>query len=238
MSAPIVEICLEGPAKNALGSTLMRHLDQALDEAAGRPVLLTGSGDAFSAGLDLREISGLDAEGMRQFLLLLDRVVDRLFTYPGPTVAAVNGHAIAGGAILAIVADHRVGTTDPRARIGLNEVALGLRFPPGILEVLRYRVSRLEAAVLGAALVPPATALGMGMLDELADDPVAVARERLAALAAHPADAYAHAKAALRGRVRSRDPEAERAFLDEILPTWTSSSLKDTIRAFLERPKR
>ncbi|MEQ1508075.1 MAG: enoyl-CoA hydratase/isomerase family protein [Myxococcota bacterium] len=233
----MIEVRLEGRAKNALSTEVMTRLEEALGEAGGRPVLLTGAGDAFSAGLDLKEIAGLDPDGMLAFLRRLGSVVEALFRYPGPTVAAVNGHAIAGGCVIAAACDHRVGPTDPRAMLGLNEVALGLRFPPGILEILRYRIARLEPVVLGSALMDPARALSYGLLDELADDPVAVGRQRLAALAALPAAAYASTKRDLRGPVRSADAEAERRFLADVLPVWTSPELRTRIAAFLERKR-
>jgi len=81
------EIQLDGPGKNSLGTAMLTHLVAELREAAGEPVLLTGAGDAFSAGLDLKEIHALEGEGMLEFLRLLERAVAALFLYPGPTVA-------------------------------------------------------------------------------------------------------------------------------------------------------
>lgn len=235
----MVEIVLEGPGKNALGSQLMVQVRERLAAAGGAPVLLTGAGDALSAGLDLNEVGSLEPAGMEQFLRRLEDLVTALFHYPGPTVAAVNGHAIAGGAILALCCDHRVCTADPRARIGLNEVALGLRFPPRVLAMVRYRVPGpgLEQVLLGAGLHGPADALRLGLVDEIAQDPGSVARARLAALAAHPAEAYAATKRDLRGSIGRPDAEAERAFLAEVLPVWTSDALRARIRGFLERKR-
>ena len=238
MAGPaVVEIVLDGAGRNALGTALMTDLADRLDAAGDAPVLLTGANDAFSAGLDLKEIAGLDADGMLAFLRRLGRLTDRLFNHPGPTVAVVNGHAIAGGCILAVACDHRVGTTNPKAMIGLNEVALGLRFPPGLLEILKYRVPRIEAVILGSALHPPQQALALGLLDELADDPLAVGRERIRALASSALESYAAAKRDLRRGVGG-DPDAERVFLEEVLPVWTSDALRQRIRGFLDRPKR
>ena len=121
------ELVIAGPGKNALGSGVMDSLLAGLEAADGQPVLLRGEGDAFSAGLNLKELAILDLAGMEVFLGKLGRIAAALFDYPAPTVAYVNGHAIAGGCILALCCDWRVGVTEPRMRMGLNEVALGLR---------------------------------------------------------------------------------------------------------------
>lgn len=234
-----VEIVIEGPGRNALGSTLMQALLDALERAAPAPALLRGAGGAFSAGLDIREVASLDRDGMAAFLDRLERLVVALYTYPGPVVAAVEGHAIAGGAVLALCCDHAVATTDPRARIGLNEVAIGLRFPPATLQVIRHRLPphHQPAILLGAALHAPQQALRLGLVDELADDPVAVARQRLAALAAHPPRAYAATKADLRAGVGDVDAAQRARFLAEVLPAWTHPDVRATLTAVLSRPR-
>jgi enoyl-CoA hydratase len=197
----MIEITMDGPGKNALGTAMMTFLIERLRDAAGAPVLLTGSGDAFSAGLNLREVAGLDGDGMLAFLRLLEDCMAALYLYPGPTVAAVNGHAIAGGCVLTLCCDHRVATASPRSKIGLNETALGVRFPPRVLVIVRRRLALQHAdrVLLGAELFDTKAALGLGLVDEIADDVVATARARLTALAAHPAGAYAQTKADLRG---------------------------------------
>jgi enoyl-CoA hydratase len=230
------EIVMDGPGKNALGTRMMDFLLEELAQAGGAPVLLTGRGDAFSAGLDLKELLALQGPGMEAFLRKLDLLVSTLFTYPGPTVAAVNGHAIAGGCILALCCDHRVARAQMDLRMGLNEVALGLQFPPGVFRMLRLRLgpAQLDQAVLGAALVRPDLAGAWGFLDELTDrELLPLARERLAALAQHPADAYAAAKRALR---QGAGPTAEdEESLRRMLPVWTSPQIKERISAVLAR---
>lgn len=232
------EITLDGPGKNALGSTMMKTLVSKLREAAGQPVLFSGAGDSFSAGLDLKEVASLDRAGMREFLRLLDACVTELFLYPAPTVALVNGHAIAGGCVIALCCDRRVAVTNPRARIGLNEVALGVRFPPRTFAAMRARVPRrhAEEVFLGAKLHDPVRALALGLVDELADDAPRVARERVAELAAHPTEAYAFAKRDLRGTAQdlATDDAVER-WLDESVPLWTSDAVKRKLAAALAR---
>ena len=234
-----VTITLDGPGKNAMSSALMGSLSAQLGAAAGRPVLITGRGDALSAGLDLKEVLALDAAAARVFMARLEAVIRELFEYPGPTVACVNGHAVAGGAVLTLCCDHRVAGDDPRTRIGLNEVALGVRFPPTVLKLAAYRVPRryLEEVILGAGLFDPQRARALGLVDEVTADPFATATARLEALARHPPDAYAAAKRQLRAGVLDVSAaERERSDLEDV-PTWTAEALRDRIRAHLAPPK-
>lgn len=232
-----VHIELDGPGKNALGTPLLRWLDQRLEAAGDRPLLITGAGDSFSAGLDLKEIVGLDVAAMTTFLRLLEGVVSRLALHPGPTVALVDGHAIAGGCILALACDRRIGVARPRARIGLNEVAIGLRFPPSILRLVQLRVPArtLDEVVLGAGLHAPTEALRLGLLDEVFDDLDAAqvrAIDWIKRLGALPAAGYAGAKTDLRGATAPRPDEAAR-FAAEVVPLWTSAEVRARIAAIL-----
>jgi enoyl-CoA hydratase/carnithine racemase len=216
---------------------MMTWLLERLHAANGEAVLLTGSGDAFSAGLNLKEVAALDAEGMATFLRLLERCMSALYLYPGPTVALVNGHAIAGGCVLTLACDYRVATDDARTRIGLNEVALGVRFPPRVLRLVRNRVPAAShvPVILGAELFTPQGALAHGLVDAIGADAAAVARARLAALAALPADAYAAAKRALRGAVDSdlAPDEVEASWMRECVPIWTGNDVKERMRRVL-----
>lgn len=225
------------PGKNALSTELMTWLEAELARAGDQPILLTGSADAFCAGLDLREIAGLDRGAMERFLRQIDRIAARLFDHPAPVVAAVNGHAIAGGAVLMTCCDWRVATTNPRTRIGVNEVALGACYPPKILRILLHRISAQNRArlLLGAHLHAPADALAVGLVDELADDVDAAAAKRVAELSAHPRAAYAHTKALLRRGVTTLGADDERRFTETELPQWTSDVVRERVQAVLRR---
>lgn len=232
----MVELQLSGAGRNALGTEVMNDCLRKLGDAAGRPLLLTGAGPAFSAGLNLKEVATLDRAGAVRFLEVLDRLVNALYTYPGPTVAWVNGHAIAGGCVLALACDYRVAAPDPSCLVGLNEVALGLHFPPRILDLVRRRVpsEHLETVVLGAGLVAPTEALRLGLLDAVREDAEAHARERLTVLASHPFEAYARTKRALRPALTAT-PGDLAAFDKQGLASWTSQELKAKIATILRR---
>lgn len=235
----MIEIAMAGRGKNALGTEMMQFLLARIEEAAGRPILLTGSGDSFSAGLDLKEVASLDATGMERYLRLLDRLMSTLFTYPGPSVALVNGHAIAGGCILTLCCDHRVALASPTTKIGLNELALGLRFPPRILAIVLRRVPppHVERVVLGGGLFDPRGALEAGLVDEVVDDARAAAERELATRASYDPATYAATKVALRGDA-FRGADDDSFFTREIVPAWTSPAIRARVLAILSGAKR
>ena len=161
----------------------------------------------------------------------------RIFDYEGPTVACVSGHAIAGGCVITICCDHRVMTTDERARVGLNEVALGLVFPPKIFRIVEDRVpprSR-HVGVLRAGLCAPKDALRLGLVDELAEDPRATSEVRIAELAGHPRAAYVATKRALREGVTTFSKSEYDAAIAATLPTWTGDEIKQRVLARLQK---
>jgi enoyl-CoA hydratase/carnithine racemase len=231
-------ITLEGRGRNALGTAIMERLLAELRDAAGAPILITGAPGAFSAGLDLKEVGALEGEAMSTFLRLLERTMSALYLYPGPTAAAVNGHAIAGGCVITLCCDVRVAADDPSIKIGLNETALGLRFPPRTLALCRARLDKRDETevLLGAALYSPHDALRVGIVDSVSSDPLSVARARLEALAAHPRAIYAQNKRDLRGteQALATDDALDR-WLVESTALWTAPELRARIAKVLER---
>lgn len=229
-------ILLAGPGKNSLSTELMRRTLDAVREAGDAPLFLTGEGDAFCAGLDLKEVAAADVTELGRFLGVIEDLVQALYEHPGPTVVWVNGHAIAGGCLLALCCDVRVMTAREGVRIGLNEVALGLRFTPRILKMCKSRVPgpSLARVLLESSLYGAEEARALGLVDVVAEE--SEAKKRLEALAAHPRDSYAAAKHAMRGTLTV--PEAEqRRFVSEVVPTWAAPELKARLRAVLDKKK-
>lgn len=229
-------ILLAGPGKNALSTELMERTLASVRQAGDEPLLVTGAGDVMSAGLDLKEIAAADEAALARFLGILEDLVEALYAHPGPTVAWVNGHAIAGGCVMTLCCDVRVMTARAGVRIGLNEVALGLRFPPRTYRMCRDRVPgpSIARVLLEAELYQAPEALALGLVDVLGEEEDA--RARLAKLASHPRDAYAAAKRAVRGSLAVPDEE-QRRFLTEVVPTWAAPELKARLRAVLDKKK-
>ncbi len=237
MREGMVEIVLDGPGKNSMGTEMMTWLRSELSRADGAPVLLRGVNGALSAGLDVKEVAGKDAADIATFIQLLEDLVDDFYNYPGPTVAQIDGHAIAGGCVLGLCCDHRVVKNDPKIRIGLNEVALGLQFPLKVLRMVHHSLGqrRAEHAILGAGLHAPEQAVALGLADVVADNAGKVARDQLDALASHPPEQYRIAKKHLRsGALDVTDAERDRWSTEE-LPSWTSPDLKARLKKLLER---
>lgn len=234
------EIRMDQPGKNALSTALLEFLDRELQRADGQPLLLTGSGDAFSAGVDLKEIAAADGPAVERFLVKLDAVVTRLFLHPAPTVALVNGHAIAGGCILAQACDWRLGMASEKARIGLNELALGACIPPACLRVVRYRLpsEHVERVIFGAKLCSVAEAHALGLLDEVvAEDAMNTALTRLQAWSAHPRSTYNVVKQSLRGPAVRLTSEEQHRLRDQEVRIWASTDMKQRIERVLGRAK-
>ncbi|WP_300016425.1 enoyl-CoA hydratase/isomerase family protein [Pseudonocardia sp.] len=191
-----------GPV-NALDADLCEAVAaqfRALVTDPARAVVVTGSGRAFSAGADLRRVVEEGEPYVRRFVPSLDDLFRSVFELGKPVVAAVNGHAIAGGCVLAACADV---TLMSAGRIGVPELAVGVPFPRVALEVLRHAVGDAvtRKLVLGTQTYPADEARSLGLVDEVpaADDllPSAVARAR-ALTASIPSDTFAATKAQLR----------------------------------------
>ena len=208
---------------NALNPRSLAAVERALDEATGgraRGIVLTGYERFFSAGLDLVTLYALERDAMDGFMAWFDAVMLRVFAFPRPVVAALGGHAVAGGAVLALACDARVMGAGA-GRFGLNEIRLGVPFPASALEIVRYAVPArsVEAALYDGELVDPRAALGRGLVTEVVDgDVVEAACQTCDRLAAAPAAAFEAIKAALKGpaveRARATLAPLRRAFVD------------------------
>lgn len=230
------EIRMAQPGKNALSTNLMAFLEAELHKSDGEPILLTGDGDAFSAGVDLREIANADAAAIERFLRRLDALVARLWLHPAPVVALVNGHAIAGGCILALACDWRIAPAGIKARIGLNELALGACIPPACLRVVRHRLGErgAERAIFGASLLAVDEAARAGFVDEVVEgDATHAALAKLQALAALPRAAYGTMKHGLRAESLRTSAWDEERLLGREVPIWASSDMKRRIEVLL-----
>lgn len=235
----IAVLTLNNEPVNALDLDLLVAIPEALAAVADtRSVVLTGRGRCFSAGVDLKRIVDGGAPYVEKFLPALSAATLALFGHPKPVVAAVNGHALAGGCVLAAACDLRLMSG---GTIGLTELAAGVPFPVAPLEVMRHAVGpALDAMVLGARRLRPDQATRIGLVHEIVepDQLLSTAMHRAEALSAAPQDVYAAAKEHLRRYTRQRIDSDGPSHDPRVLKIWSSEATSQTLRQYLESLRR
>ena len=217
-------ICVERPPVNALDLDAIDELQQAF-EAVERDmpnggVVLTGSGETFSAGVDTRAFAAYDRLQRRAMVQAITRMTARLLAISIPVVAAVNGHALGGGFVLMLGCDYRLASDAATSKLGMTEAQAGIPFPAGPLEIMRaeLRPELLRRLTLTSAVLGVQELREAGVLDELhaSVDLVPAAIKRAARLAQQPA--FSRVKKQIRGDLASRlfalAATGEDAFID------------------------
>jgi enoyl-CoA hydratase/carnithine racemase len=238
----IHELRLARPPVNALDPALCTAVASAIDEAVGagaQGLVLAGGPKVFSAGLDVPHLVSLgdDRAALTAAWESFFHAARALAEARVPVVAAIAGHAPAGGCVLALCCDYRVMASGPY-RIGLNETQVGLVAPDGIQQLLRRVVGpyRAERLLVAGELVDAEHALALGIVDELADvDGVATrARAWLEELLALPRQPMLETRALARADlVAALAPERIR--LDHFIAGWYSPDTQAALRGLVAR---
>ncbi len=236
LSSGVVVLTLDRPRANAISPELIEDLRDALNLASGAPVVVTSSQKIFSGGWDLPALIGRDRAGMADFLARYTALVREAFTYEGPLVAALPGHAIAGGLIVAAAADERIAAAG-EGRLGLSEVALAVPIPLPLFEIFRYLLGDRGAERLGAGgeNLTFDRAEAIGLLDAIVPpaDLLDRAAERAALLGQRPRAAYAEIKRRSRAGALARFDAAARE--DPFLDFWFGPEARAKIGALVEK---
>ena len=238
------ELRLARPPANALSPELIAALCAAVESAPGagaRALVLSGARGMFSGGLDVPYLITLDRPAIltawRDFYGLLRS----LAASPIPIAAAITGHSPAGGAVLAIFCDGRI-MAEGDFKIGLNEVQVGIPMPPVIYQGLRRLVGprQAERLCVGGQLFPPAEALRIGLVDELAPPERVVPRavEWCQSLLALPPGAMAATRRLVRAGLASLFAEGTEDELAGLVEQWFSDETQGALRALVERLRK
>jgi enoyl-CoA hydratase len=226
---------IDHPPVNALDLALVEDAVATIGRLEG-PVVITGTGECFSAGVDLRAVAGGGREYIERFLDVMPAAFTTVFDYPGPVVAAINGHAIAGGCVVAMAADVRFMSG---GLIGLTEVAVGVPFPVAALEICRYVMGpSANAAMLRAENIDAQAALARGWIDavvptdELLSHAIGTART----LGGYSPYAFAATKELLHRPARAAI-EAGAAIDAQVRAGWLSDEAFGRIESFLQALK-
>src|SRR5882762_279549 len=241
-NGPVALLRMENGKANAISAALLERLDGLIAQLGdARAAVITGQGSAFCAGLDLPALADLDRQTMRGFIQRFSAVMLRIFELPIPLVAALNGHAVAGGCVLALQADVRIGA-DRDARIGLNETQLGIGLPLAVVETLRWQVPgpSLARLALEGRLVSPREALQLGLLHEVVPEADLLTRalERATTQAALPPAGLRMVKESLRKPAAAAARANESAESERWLDTWFSADSQRKLREAVARLKK
>jgi enoyl-CoA hydratase len=235
----IVTLRMAHGRANAWDVEFVEGFRRELESAAGaRALVITGGGKIFCAGVDLPRLLDAGTEYVSRFIPLMGVFVRELFGLPVPVVAAINGHAIAGGGILALCSDYVV-MADGEARIGIPELTVGVPFPAAPLEVVRYAVpgDRLRAIVNLGRTLRPQDAVAAGLVDEvvpaesLAERADEVARQ----LGGIPAASFRLTKLGLRGEALARMDRESPEHDARAAAVWSDPATHAHLRDYLAR---
>jgi enoyl-CoA hydratase/carnithine racemase len=216
---------------NALNEEFVDELQEKLlklrEDQDTRAIILTGQGKFFSFGFDIPEFLGYSKESFLGYLRKFSSLHSLLFFYPKPVIAALNGHTMAGGCMLAFACDHRI-MVSGKAKIALNEISFGSSVFAGSVEMLKHCVGTLaaEQILLSGAMYSAEEALNLGLVnrvvqeDELQEEALSVARD----YAAKSGPAFASIKKLLRGPVAEVIGKREEESLLKFVDIWYSEA--------------
>jgi enoyl-CoA hydratase len=203
-----------------------------------KAVVLTGQGKIFSAGVDLKRLSEGGADYIRQFLPTLHRLYEVVFFHPKPVVAAVNGHAIAGGCVLACCADRRLMAREA-GRIGVTEILVGVPFPALAFEIMRHATPSyfFSETILSGETFAAETASRRGWVNEVVEPALLMERAMAAAraLATLSPAAFAQTKTQIRQPVIERLQATGKATDKSVTDIWTAPATLAFIRDYVAR---
>ena len=240
-----VQVVTLRQSANALDGALLSAIEAAFDDLdrAGSPAVVLASAHptVFCPGLDLKKLDRSPRSEVRGVIVRYLALLRRLATYRGPLVAALAGHAIGGGCLLAMACDRRV-MARSRARLGLSEINLGIPVPAGAVTMLLalYPTRAVEQLVLEGDGLGGERALELGLVERLADtDAVVDDACRLAGhLGSRPAEAFTAAKSYLRHGLGEAMAERDAAELERFLDRWFDPDTQDRIGAMIGQMTR
>lgn len=236
----IATVFLQRGKVNALNGAVVEEMSAAFQALLRDPevdaVVLTGRGKFFSFGFDIPEFLSYSREEFTRYLESFATLYRDLFVFPKPLVAALNGHAIAGGCMIALACDRAI--MQEGSKISLNEIGFGSSVFAGSTEMLQFRVGPRASEVLySGAMYSPAEAREIGLVDEVvaADALLLRAGDVARELGSRRAAAFASMKSLLRKPVADSMASREAASIREFVDIWYSEPTWTNLRSITIR---
>jgi enoyl-CoA hydratase/carnithine racemase len=233
----IATVTLQRGKVNALNEPMVEEIFDSFGnletDTEVKSIIFTGSGKFFSFGFDVPEFMKYSKKDFISFMEKFTNLYTYLFQFPKPIVAALNGHTIAGGCMLATACDFRIMATG-KGKISLNEITFGAPVFAGSAEMLRFCVgSRNAQSILySGAMYSAEEAFGLGLVDQvssedaLLDDAVKVAQE----LAEKDSSAFTIIKKLLRKAVAEEMVKHEKDYILEFADIWYSENTWEKLK--------
>src|SRR5271167_1069401 len=228
----IAEVTFSRGKVNALNEQAVPELRGCFEHLAEQPevkaIILTGQGTRFfSFGFDIPEFLEYSKEAFARYLEKFTGLYTYLFTYPKPLVAALNGHTIAGGCMLALACDYRVMVSE-KAKISLNEITFGSSLFAGSLRMLKFVAGErnAQAVAYSGAMYTAEEAQELGLVDQVSSDEKLMehAREAASRFAAKDSAAFRSIKRLLRSQAAKEMMACEESSIREFVDIWYSES--------------
>jgi enoyl-CoA hydratase len=215
----------------------LRQELKRIERSNSGAVVLTSATRVFSAGVDLRRFIDEDDAYVDPFIESLDACFKSLFQFPKPLVAAINGHAVAGGCVMASACDYRM--LAPRTRIGVPEMRVGVAFPPVALETMRLVAApqAFQTMINVGATFRDDEAVRVGLADELVssdvllDTAIATAKK----LMAIPSEVFSITKQNVRLPAMRNIAEADAQLGAQIAALWKSEKIREVIAEYVDK---
>ena len=233
----VAKIFLNRPKVNAINGRVLNELAQCFDEIrrddSAKALILTGEGSFFSFGFDVPELYNYKKEDFTEFMFNFSDMLRNVFLFPKPVLAALNGHTIAGGCILALACDYRLMVAE-KAKISLNEITFGSTLFSSAVEMLRFLVGSKNASTIlySGRMYSADEAHRLGLID------YAVSRDELLSSARSIAEDHINKdtlgfkgiKSLLRNRVADYIKDSEKDSILEFVNIWYSESVRTRLR--------
>jgi len=220
-----------------LANALRDRLDESEHDDKVQAVVLTGTGSIFSAGVDIVRVLKDGPDYVEEYVPALIKLIVKQFRFPKPLVAAINGHAIAGGCVLAAGCDYRI-MARGSGTIGVPELTVGLPFPLVAMEVLRFATSEahLQELVYRGKTYAVTEAYERGLVDEIVDvdELLEHATNVASQLGSEPSARFRITKRQLRQPTIDRMERYARETHDEVIAAWKDPKTMAAISDYLE----